>query len=363
MLLRITLLLMLVPLGVEAGTWAAINLKGSAELARANPIWNGREVIVYGSDETSSLGARYDVDTNEWKAISKEGYVPSRYLSDASGVWTGESLIVWGGESSEFHNQGFIYDPKLNNWKAKTTQKNAPIARKWHSGVWIGKGMLIWGGISENSTLATGAVYSPAKDQWQEITESLEPRVFHSTIWTGKELLVWGGGSYDGPIYKKLVTSRNPGMRYDLHSNTWSYLSSAEAPKAPRWGHQAVWTGTEMIVWGGMDDVGFLSTGGRYNPTEDTWRKISTVNAPSARSSFTSIWNGTKMMIFGGGNESYLNEVYMYDPTADTWEKLEWPAFLERRIAAYGVWTGTNFFIWGGSDENRYFYDGALFRP
>ena len=34
----------------------------------------------------------------------------------------------------------------------------------------------------------------------------------------------------------------------------------------PRCQHTAVWTGSEMIVWGGADDVGNLDTGGRYNP-------------------------------------------------------------------------------------------------
>jgi hypothetical protein len=43
----------------------------------------------------------------------------------------------------------------------------------------------------------------------------------------------------------------------------------------------AVWTGTEMIVWGGTNAP--TNTGGRYNPSTDSWTATSTTNAPSAR--------------------------------------------------------------------------------
>ena len=48
-----------------------------------------------------------------------------------------------------------------------------------------------------------------------------------------------------------------------------------------RYRHTAVWTGSEMIVWGG--EVGlnvFSNTGERYNPSTDSWGATSTVNAP-----------------------------------------------------------------------------------
>jgi hypothetical protein len=45
--------------------------------------------------------------------------------------------------------------------------------------------------------------------------------------------------------------------------------------------HSGVWTGTEMIVWAGVDSTFRDSnTGGRYDPTEDAWVPTSTNNAP-----------------------------------------------------------------------------------
>jgi hypothetical protein len=65
--------------------------------------------------------------------------------------------------------------------------------------------------------------------------------------------------------------------------DSWTATSTTNVPTA-RTGHTAVWTGTEMIVWGG-EAAGFalLNTGGGYNPSTDSWTATSTTNAPSAR--------------------------------------------------------------------------------
>jgi hypothetical protein len=62
-----------------------------------------------------------------------------------------------------------------------------------------------------------------------------------------------------------------------------------------------VWTGSEMIVWGGADD--FLqpfNTGGRYDPGTDSWTATSTTGAPDARLLHTAVWTGSEMIVWGG---------------------------------------------------------------
>ena len=56
-----------------------------------------------------------------------------------------------------------------------------------------------------------------------------------------------------------------------------------------------------MIVWGGLDNGGNdLNTGGRYNPSTDSWTATSTTNAPAARYSHTAVWTGSEMIVWGG---------------------------------------------------------------
>ena len=60
--------------------------------------------------------------------------------------------------------------------------------------------------------------------------------------------------------------------------DTWTATTTANAPDRRSF-HTAVWTGTEMIVWGGF---GVSNTGGKYNPSTDSWTATSLTNAPSA---------------------------------------------------------------------------------
>ena len=50
---------------------------------------------------------------------------------------------------------------------------------------------------------------------------------------------------------------------------TWTPTTHTNAPSA-RNSHTAVWTGSEMIIWGGWNSPP-LNTGGRYHPTTDSW--------------------------------------------------------------------------------------------
>jgi len=84
-------------------------------------------------------------------------------------------------------------------------------------------------------------------------------------------MIVWGGLASDsslGPIY-------SAGGRYNAATDAWSPTNITGAPSA-RDGHTAVWTGTEMIVWGGN----YTASGGRYCVTADPGFDISA--APTA---------------------------------------------------------------------------------
>src|SRR5436190_24398517 len=109
-------------------------------------------------------------------------------------------------------------------------------------------------------------------------------------------MIVWGGNDSGG--------STNTGGRYNPLTNTWTATSTTSAPTA-RYGHTAVWTGSEMIVCGGTDGAGtYFNTGGRYNPLTNTWTATSTTNAPAARAFHSAVWTGSEMIVWGGGNSS-----------------------------------------------------------
>jgi len=147
-------------------------------------------------------------------------------------------------------------------------------------------------------------------DSWSAgINAAPDPRAYHTAVWTGSEMIVWGGN--DGV---------NTGGRYNPSTDNWVATSTTNAP-APRYLHTAVWTGTEMIVWGGTDFTSnYLSSGGRYNPGTDSWTATNMTNAPTARGSHTAVWTGTEMIIWGGSRASgYLNTGGKSNPSTNSW--------------------------------------------
>src|SRR5437016_5739217 len=99
--------------------------------------------------------------------------------------------------------------------------------------------------------------------------------------------------------------------------DTWAATNTTNAPEG-RSQHTAVWTGSEMIVWGGYPG---LNTGGRYTPSTDSWIALSTDNAPAGRSLHTAVWTGSAMIVWGGydGAITYFNTGGRYNPSTDTW--------------------------------------------
>ena len=124
-------------------------------------------------------------------------------------------------------------------------------------------------------------------------------------------MVVWGGyNGYIGQMY-------GDGARYDLSTNTWLSVSGNNAPNQ-RYFHTAVWTGSEMIVWGGINYPVYDLSGGRYNPTTDTWTPTSLVNPPSLRWMHAAAWTGTEMIIQGGTPGNPVGG--RYNPATDTWK-------------------------------------------
>ena len=195
-------------------------------------------------------------------------------------------------------------------------------------------------GLLQDGYQAFYTIPSPAWTQGST-TGSPAARDDHTAVWSGSEMIVWGGYLGDD-------NSAGTGARYNPASDTWTTLSSFGAPSA-RYAHRAVWTGNSMILWGGSGNAGYLNTGGVYFPESQTWSSLPTAGAPAARSDHVCLWNGSRMIIWGGRNSAgYLADGADYDPSTQQWNALPTAnAPLARRSAA-AVWTGKRVIVWGG---------------
>ena len=179
----------------------------------------------------------------------------------------------------------------------------------------------------------------PCIDQWAATSTSNVPsgRTGHTAVWTGSEMIVWGGQG------ARLL---NTGGRYDPSTDTWTATSTTNAPVRREF-HTAVWTGSEMIVWGGFGDSSDVNTGGRYNPSTDTWTATSTSNAPSARSLHAAVWTGSAMIVWGGASD---NTGGRYRPSSNSWTATSTTNAPSARYVDTAVWTGSEMIVWGGNN-------------
>lgn len=234
------------------------------------------------------------------------GEQPKRQYHTA--VWTGKGMIVFGGTINGISvKTGYVYNPETN-MNTPISVVGGPSARHMHSAIWTGSRMIVYGGANFDgrtyTTLGDGYVYDPYTDKWKQLTVNGAPsqRFGHSAVWTGSQMLVFGGTvAQQG----KLV-AKNDLAVWDSATNKWSIQKPKDnAWPTPRFAHSAVWTGSEMILSGGAE----VSSGGykgladfwSYDPQLKYWINVRpSGDTPGPRLFGKAIWNGTAMVIVGG---------------------------------------------------------------
>jgi N-acetylneuraminic acid mutarotase len=236
--------------------------------------------------------------------------------------------------------------------------------RMEHTAVWSGTEMIVWGGvggsIESEPSFGDGGRYDPSTESWRPMTEqgAPSPRAAHTAVWTGEEMIVWGGAAYDGE-----QKNFSDGGRYDPLTDSWRPISLIGAPSA-RYRHVAAWTGSQMIVWGGSsvdNGTGILRDGGIYDLATDSWWLIEEFGLPAeVYSSNDAVWTGSQLLLVAtsySGSVPYA--VVFFNPATGVWSVANMsgaPNVVEEQV----TWTGTELLLWGqrietvGSTGSRY---------
>jgi hypothetical protein len=124
----------------------------------ANAVWDGRELLVVGG--TSRVGLAYDPGTNRWRRLPA---IDSPRIG-AAAVWTGTQLLLWGGTtragSLAAPRNGLAYDPRTNRW---SPLPRSPLrGRLEPAAVWTGRSLIVWGGV-EPRGIRDGALFTPTR--------------------------------------------------------------------------------------------------------------------------------------------------------------------------------------------------------
>lgn len=258
----------------------------------------------------------------------------------------------------------------LTSWNTTDTT-TAPSERIQHTAVWADNiGMITWGGWNDTGGYITsGGVYSPtATVSWTATAAapgSMRGRIGHTAIWTGSEMIIWGGHWYNA-ISATNVYLYDGGI-YDPALNNWTPITSTVSPIS-RTGHAAVWTGEWMVACGGYDNT-YLKSMAALAPSGPAWVYF-LPDMDTARRWHTAIWTGSgsdetwrhQIIIWGGYNGSYLNTGQAYHMETGQYQTIPITNAPTARCNHTVVWTGSKMIVWGGYN-GTYLNTGGIYDP
>lgn len=380
-----------------------VGLAGAVLVALSACSGNGQGTPVERPPEQDVGGA--SAPPRAWRPLPPS---PLTGRWDATALWTGSEVVLWGGFASvsEALVDGASYHPERRTW---TPIPPAPVPARGHQVAhWIDDRLVVWVD-AWSPTLVAGAVYAPGDERWLPVASppaelsiggpsiatddllfvlarsehgsvsivSYDPASDHwealprpppaqdelFMIESGGDLYLWGCGGRYGAVWE--------GGREWRRVQPPPAVSAIciTAPVFPG----ALATDHAVLVWPFRDE-GPLA-GARFDVASGEWTGI----APAPTDVFArAVAADGEVVVWGGGTYSdpaceegvptvTTDAGFVYSIERDSWRSIgEVP--LGPRNGHAMVWTGRDVFIWGGADGGPagtclLFDDGATWEP
>jgi hypothetical protein len=280
-------------------------------------------------------------------------------------VWTGSELVVaFRAPTVRFA----AYDPAHDSW-ARIPDPPIEILADFTGDstmVWTGSAVLVWGYENHGNDTFSGhhrlLSYDPGTGRWAQLpSPPIDTLIQAHPVWTGRELLVWGG-NFNGEF------APATGLAFDPATNAWTRLPTA--PLSTRENPTIVWTGRELIVWGGLTSEQQTKPdryeGAAYDPETNTWHPLASSGLPPMELA-AAAWTGHEMLVVGpaAAGQRGADAGEAYDPTTNQWRAIA-PTPLSQREQMSSTWTGHELIVWGGISylgSRGTLGDGAAYNP
>jgi hypothetical protein len=201
----------------------------------------------------------------------------------------------------------------------------------------------------------------PGSAGWTRLPRApISPRSEYAAVWTGKEMIVWGGYSS--------TTQYRDGAAYDPATRTWTKI--AAGPLAGQDLPVAVWTGKDMLIFGGSGTSGASSDGAAYDPAANSWRKLAPIptslGGNLTGSGSYAVWTGKVMVawgFFGNGGGAHGGgslAAATYNPAANSWTAGT-AAPAQAPLFGDAFWTGKEMIVWGSVSPGH--LEGVAYDP
>lgn len=261
--------------------WRTIAASPLAGRSRPIMAWTGDELLVVGGFDGQFQGladaAAYDPLTDQWRELPR---VPDAAVGGYAWAWTGSELVVIAADGSA----AAAYDPASDAWHELPTP---PLPDDLYnmSATWTGTDVVAIAYPNGVSVMAVAASYDPQSDRWQELPESPIVALWGMAgpIWTGEEILA---------VSRSLSTGIPDGVPPDT-----TYVAYFE-PQDGTWrtaGAQSAYQEVRATVWIGDR---LVSSEAIYDPSAEHW--LAPPEHPP-RDLESPVWTGTEVLYWGGG--------------------------------------------------------------
>jgi hypothetical protein len=321
------------------------------------------EVLVFGGTQNEKTGhavAIYDPAHGRWRRVADS---PGEMGGVA--VWTGDLVLALGTDG-----RLFSYDPVADDWSERARSPFSGSTTSITSAAWTGATMLTAQSSQGNDGRPEpeAASYDPATDTWTSYEgDPVGLGAFSESVWSGTELFVrdevQGAGG----------TLLRPTIRTFTPSHGWGELPAPPLEEADhRTLGYSVWTGTELIVGGGVtwdDDFAELVTelsasprdltadeqelyegtpasdAAAWNPQTQTWRTLPDAPVPTdGLPRYPEVWTGQEIIVWESDGGFLTGRLALLDPETGAWRVSE-AAPHGSPVEAPAIWTGREMIV------------------
>lgn len=234
--------------------WSALPTAPISERGGAASVWTGQVLIVWGGqtsdDQLRTDGATYDPTSRTWTTLPA---APLSGRTNALSAWSDNSFIVWGGDDdSNGHHaaDGARYDPRTATW---TKLPGAPISSyDWAQLVVAGDQAVLLSTPEANQGEVHADAYDPTANTWRPMSDFNAPTghqiLYATALAVGDTVFVWSDW-FHSTHPSTSSTSIDSGVdTYALDTRTAVWSPVPLRPDQGRDAAQPIWTGKQVLL-------------------------------------------------------------------------------------------------------------------
>jgi hypothetical protein len=256
----------------------------------AKAIWADDVAVVLAK----SGGWTYDPEADEWHDLPAQPADGRGPLFGSGGVWTGHEVVVVGLDVDGGRDvlEARTLDPFERTWgpKVPVTSSSSSIGRITSADaivgvVWDGRRAQVW------TSLGIGAAFDPATDEWSALPDIPGPT---NQVWLYS---VAGDGHTTYALTYLDPESSNAEQLLRFDGTRWTKVGEPH--------HRDAGMPDAMVV-AGTSIVAFTNQQAPIviDPTDGSIRET-TGRGPAAGTGRTAVWTGEQLLVFGGRDSHY----------------------------------------------------------